>query len=89
MCKLHGHTCQHCTMWLTLLCEFTYCCLFNLHAHAQDEEDDKDPIVVDAVSDAVRRHPNLIEVTVGRDCSLCLTSGVVKGVLQKANVHTR
>ena len=43
--------------------------------------------MVDAVSDAVRRHPNLIEVTVGRDCSLCLTSGVVKGVLQKANVQ--
>lgn len=47
----------------------------------------QDPSVVAAVSDAVKRHPNLIEVTVGEGCSGSLSKGVVQGVLQKADVR--
>lgn len=52
-------------------------------AHAQFE----DPLVVGAVTDAVKRHPNLVEVTVREGCSGSISAGVVKGVLQKPDVH--
>ena len=39
------------------------------------------------MSDAVRRHPNLVEVTVGWDCGVFTTLGLTKGVLQKADVQ--
>ena len=67
----------------------TFCaCCTALYVHLQVEEDEKEDLsVINAVGNAIRRHPNLVEVTVGRDCSVSLTSGVVKGVLQKANVQ--
>ena len=43
--------------------------------------------MVDAVSNTVKTHPNLIEVTVRRHCSESLSMGVVKGVLQKTDVR--
>ena len=46
-----------------------------------------DPSVADAVSDAVRRHLNLTEVTLGEGCSAALSRGVVRGVLQKIGVR--
>ena len=54
------------------------------YLHSQDKED---PSVTDVVSDAVKRHPNLVEATLGWNCSLSLTKGVVKGVLQKTDVR--
>ena len=60
------------------MCVTTYC------VHSQDDED---PSNINAVSDAVKRHPNLVEVTVGRDCKRPLALGVVKGVLQKEDVR--
>ena len=52
----------------------TYC------VHSQDDEG---PLIINAVSDAVKRHPNLVEVTVDKDCSVFITSGLLKGMLQK------
>ena len=42
----------------------------------------EDPSVVDAISDTVKRHPNLTEVTVSEEKfgSRSLSIGVVKGV---------
>lgn len=58
----------------------------------ENEVDDDDesvyPSVVSAVIDAVKRHPNLIEVALGRWCSESLSRGLVIGVLQKADVQT-
>ena len=47
----------------------------------------EDPSVIAALSDAVKRHPSLIAVTVGEGCSGSLSRGVVQGVLQKADVQ--
>lgn len=49
----------------------------------------EDPLIVDAISDTVKRHPNLTEVTVSEEKfgSRSLSIGVVKGVLQKADVR--
>lgn len=55
--------------------------LSSAHACAQD------PSVIDVISAAVKRHPNLIKVTVGDICSEPLIVGVMKGVLQKADVQ--
>ena len=41
------------------------------------------PVIINAVSDAVKRHPNLVEVTVGWGCFGPPALGVVKGLLQK------
>ena len=43
--------------------------------------------VINAVSDAVKRHPNLVEVTVGYGCRGSPALGLVKGVLQKEDVR--
>ena len=59
------------------MCVTTYC------VHSQDDED---PLNINAVSDAVKRHPNLVEVTVGYGCSVS-PFGVLKGVLQKEDVR--
>ena len=44
-------------------------------------------MIINAVSDAVKRHPNLVEVTVGWRCSKPPALGLVKGVLQKEDVR--
>ena len=64
------------------MCVTTYC------VHSQDDEG---PVIINAVinpvSDAVKRHPNLVEVTLGICCSGPLALGVLKGVLQKEDVR--
>ena len=62
------------------MCVTAYC------VHSQDDEG---PVIIDTstVSDAVKRHPNLVEVTVGWGCSVFTTSGLLKGVLQKADAR--
>lgn len=52
---------------------------------ARTQRDDSS--VADAVSDAVRRHLNLTEVTLREGCSAALSRGVVRGVLQKIGVQ--
>ena len=59
------------------MCVTSYC------VHSQDGDDP----VINTVSDAVKRHPNLVEVTVDDDCSGPPALGVVKGVLQKEDVR--
>ena len=44
-------------------------------------------MIINAVSDAVKRNPNLVEVTVESDCCVFTSSGLLKGVLQKANAR--
>ena len=58
--------------------------LLMVYIHSQRAED---PLIISALSDAVKRHPNLVEVTVGSHCSGSSTVGVVKGVLQKEDVR--
>ena len=61
------------------MCVTSYC------VHSQEAEYP----VINAVSNAVKRHPNLVEVTLGRGCSAWITyfTGVLKGVLQKEDVR--
>ena len=63
------------------MCVTAYC------VHSQDDEDDEDPVIINAVSDAVKRHPNLVEVTLRWIFSRPPALGLVKGVLQKADVR--
>ena len=64
-----------------------YVCV--LLSSACTQEEGEDPSVIGAISDAVKSHPNLTEVTVRRiDIdSRSLFIGVLKGVLQKADVR--
>ena len=39
------------------------------------------------IIDAVKKHPKLVEVTVGSDCSGYTALELLKGVLQKADVR--
>ena len=63
---------------------YTFYVLLICYVHSQDEED---PSVTDVVSDAVKRHPNLVEVTLGYGCSVFRFGEVLKGVLLKADVR--
>ena len=60
------------------MCVTAYC------VHSQDGED---PVTINTVSDAVKRHPNLVEVTVGWGRGGPLVLGLLKGVLQKEDVR--
>ena len=62
-----------------------YVCV--LLSSACPQEEGEDPSVIGAISDAVKSHPNLTEVTVRRIVSRSLFIGVLKGVLQKADVR--
>ena len=64
-------------------------CMCVLLSSACTQEEGEDPSVIGAISDAVKRHPNLTEVTVSNKefVSRSLFIGVVKGVLQKADVQ--
>ena len=44
-------------------------------------------VAISAISDGVKRHPNLVDVTVTKGYSSFLFRGVVQGVLQKGNVR--
>ena len=59
------------------MCVTAYC------VHSQDDED----FVINAFSDAVKRYPNLVEVTVDWGFSGPPALGLVKGVLQKKDVR--
>ena len=59
--------------------------LFCTPVHLQDQKEY--PLVVGDLSDTVRRHPNLTEVTVRQSCSRSLAFGVAKGVLQKVDAQ--
>ena len=59
-------------------------CATACYVHSQDYAD---PVIINAVSDAVKRHPNLVEVTVGWGCGGSPALGAVKGVLQKEDVR--
>ena len=56
--------------------------------HSQGvKKEAEDPSTIDAVTDAVKKHPNLVHLGVDRDCRELLYIGLQKGGFQKAGVR--